>query len=93
MRKLARALEAGLKFQREAPIEALRTSLPPELLVGGEGEQFDRIIAQYRGSLYPESVAIDVAACERVVEALRVGGALTKPVDLGVLLDTAVVSG
>jgi NitT/TauT family transport system substrate-binding protein len=91
MRALARALEAGLRLQRSAPIETIRESLPPELLVGGEGEQFDQIIAQYRESLYPESVAIDVAACQRVVDALVVGGALEAPVDLGVLLDTAVV--
>lgn len=91
MRAVARALEAGLHFQRTAPIPEVRESIPAELLVGGEGEQFDTIIGQYRESLYPESVAIDVAACERVVNALRVGGALTEPVDLGVLLDTAVV--
>ncbi len=65
--------------------------LPPELLAGGEGELFDQIIGQYRESLYPETVNIDVAACERVVNALTVSGALTGPVDLGVLLDTAVV--
>ena len=68
----------GLKLQRTAPIETIRESLPPELLVGGEGEQFDQIIAKYRESLYPESVAIDVAACERVVTALRAGGALDR---------------
>ena len=93
MRALARALEAGLKLQRTAEIELIRKSLPPELLVGGEGDQFDTIISEYRGSLYPESVAIDVAACERVVNALRMSGSLTQDVDLGVLLDTSVVAG
>jgi NitT/TauT family transport system substrate-binding protein len=91
MRRLARALEAGLKFQREAELAAIRESIPAELLVGGEGEQFEQIIGKYRESLYPESVAIDVAACERVVKALQIGGALKAPVDLNVLLDTAVV--
>lgn len=91
MRKLARALQAGLRLQRSAPIATIRESIPSELLAGGEGELFDQIIGQYRESLYPESVVIDVAACERVVNALRVSGALTDPVDLGVLLDTAVV--
>ena len=91
MRALARALEAGLKFQREAPVEAIRESLPPELLVGGEGEQFDRIIGQYRESLYPETVTIDVESCQRVVDALVAGGALEEPIDLDVLLDTEVV--
>ena len=91
MRALARALEAGLKFQREAPVAAIRESLPSELLVGGEGEQFDRIIGQYRESLYPETVTIDVESCQRVVDALVAGGALEAPIDLDVLLDTEVV--
>ena len=91
MRKVARGLEAGLKYQREAPIETIRESLPPELLAGGDWGDFDKIIAQYRGSLYPESVAIDVAACQRVVDSLTLSGVLTEPVDLSVLLDTEVV--
>ena len=93
MRSIARALEAGLRFQRDAPVAELRRSLPPELLVGGEAENFEQIIDRYRGSLYPESVAIDVSACERVVASLRASGVLTKDVDLSVLLDTSVVAG
>lgn len=91
MRKVARGLEAGLKYQREAPIETIRNSLPAELLAGGNWDDFDAIIARYRGSLYPESVAIDVASCQRVVDALTLSGVLTEPVDLSVLLDTDVV--
>lgn len=91
MRKLARALSRGLNAQRDAPIEEIRRSLPAELLVGGDGDRFDEIIARYRGSLYPESVAIDVEACERVVNALRIGGVLESDIDLDTLLDTEVV--
>jgi NitT/TauT family transport system substrate-binding protein len=91
MQAMARALEKGLVAQRTAPIPEIRASLPAELLVGGDGERFDEIIGKYRASLYPEEVAIDVASCERVVEALTTGGALTTPVDLGELLDTEVV--
>ncbi len=91
MQKIAAALQKGLVAQRTAPIDEIRKSLPAELLVGGDGERFDAIIGKYRDSLYPESVAIDVSACERVVNALEVGGVLTAPVDLGVLLDTEVV--
>lgn len=91
MRKIAAALQKGLVAQRTAPIDEIRRSLPAELLVGGDGERFDAIIGRYRESLYPESVAIDVSACERVVNALEVGGVLTVPVDLGQLLDTEVV--
>lgn len=91
MQRLARALQRGLVAQRTADISAIRESLPAELLVGGDGERFDEIIARYRASLYPESVAIDVEACQRVVNALRVGGVLETEIDLGVLLDTEVV--
>jgi NitT/TauT family transport system substrate-binding protein len=91
MRKIAAALQKGLVAQRTAPIDEIRKSLPAELLVGGDGERFDAIVSKYRASLYPESVAIDVSACERVVNALEVGGVLAAPVDLGILLDTEVV--
>lgn len=93
MRQVARALEAGLKFQRTAPVAELRKALPAELMAGNEGARFDEIIERYRAALYPESVAIDVAACERVVKSLQASGALTKPVDLGRLLDTSVAGG
>jgi NitT/TauT family transport system substrate-binding protein len=91
MQRLARALERGLQAQRTAAIPDIRNSLPAELLVGGDGERFDEIIERYRGSLFPETVAIDVEACARVVEALRTGGVLTTEIDLDVLLDTEVV--
>ena len=93
MQALARALENGLKAQRTAPIPEIRAALPAELLVGGDGERFDEIIARYRDSLYPEEVAIDVAACARVVNALEVGGVLKPGTDLDQLLDTEVVAG
>jgi NitT/TauT family transport system substrate-binding protein len=93
MQRLARALARGLEAQRTAPIEEIREALPAELLVGGDGERFDEIIARYRESLYPESVAIDVEAAERVVEALQTGGVLEPGIDLDTLLDTEVVPG
>jgi len=91
MQKLARALERGLVAQRTAPIPEIRESLPAELLVGGDGARFDEIIGRYRESLYPESVAIDVEACARVVNALEIGGVLQPGLDLDTLLDTEVV--
>lgn len=93
MQRLARALEKGLDAQRDAPIAQIRESLPDELLVGGDGERFDEIIDRYRGSLYPESVDIDVEACQRVVDALQTGGVLAPDFELGTLLDTEVVPG
>jgi NitT/TauT family transport system substrate-binding protein len=91
MRALARALDAGLDYLRDAPIEEVRSALPPELLVGGDGDRFDEIITRYRGSLYPETVAIDRSAAERVIKSLTMSGVLQQEVDLGQLLDTEVV--
>lgn len=91
MQALARALQRGLQAQRTAQILVIRESLPAELLVGGDGARFDEIIARYRDSLYPESVAIDVESCRRVVNALEVGGVLQPGIDLDALLDTEVV--
>lgn len=93
MQRLARALARGLEAQRTAPIAEIRDALPDELLVGGDGERFDEIIERYRGSLYPESVAIDVEAAARVVEALQTAQVLEPGLDLETLLDTEVVSG
>ena len=93
MQKLARALERGLVALRTAETSEIREALPAELLVGGDGERFDEIIAQYRGSLYPESVVIDVEAAQRVVDSLQVAKVLEGEIDLDALLDTEVVSG
>ena len=93
MQRLARALERGLVALRAAETSEIREALPDELLVGGDGERFDEIIAQYRGSLYPESVAIDVEAAQRVVNSLQTADVLEGGIDLGALLDTEVVPG
>ncbi len=91
MQRLARALEQGLRGLRRVPPRRLREALPRELLVGGDPALFERVVGTYRASLYPETVAIDVEACARVVEALTLSGALTRKVELAQLLDLEVV--
>lgn len=93
MQRLARALQRGLVELRTAETSEIREALPAELLVGGDGERFDEIIAQYRGSLYPETVEIDVEATQRVVNSLQIADVLPDEVDLDTLLDTELVSG
>ena len=93
MRSLSRALARGLEALQTAPIPEIIEALPDELLVGGDAERFDEIVSRYRGSLYPETVAIDVDAARRVVESLETAGVLEAEVDLDQLLDTEVVSG
>ena len=94
MRKLALALTKGLADTRSLPTDDVVAALPKALVAGGDVAQLKQIIARYRLSLYPESVTIDVAACERVEKAHEVA-AILKPgkVDLKTLLDTAAVTG
>jgi NitT/TauT family transport system substrate-binding protein len=93
MRRLARALAKGLEDTRTIPIEEVVVALPRELIAGGNRPQLLQILERYRKSLYPETVKIDVAAAERVAVAQKDAGVLTTPVELGTLLDTAVIGG
>lgn len=94
MRKLAVALRKGLVDTRTIAPDDIIAALPKALVAGGNVAQLKEIIARYRASLYPEKVTIDVGAAERVVKAQEVAGVL-KPgiVNLGTLLDTAVLEG
>jgi NitT/TauT family transport system substrate-binding protein len=91
MRRLARALERGLSALRTPPPGDLIAALPPELLAGGDPGRLADILERYRLSLYPETVAIDPASSARVQEANLSAEVLAAPVDLDVLLDTAVL--
>ena len=94
IQRLGRALAAGLAETRTLPPAEIVASLPSELVAGGDVAQLERIVDRYRLSLYPEAVTIDVAAAERVVRAQEIAGLLEPgQVDLGTLLDTAVLQG
>lgn len=92
MRRLAEALARGLEDTRTIPPDEIIAALPSALIAGGDVEQLRQIISRYRLSLYPESVAMDVAAAERVVRAQEVAGLLQPgSVDLSTLLDTTAL--
>lgn len=91
MRALARALERGLQALQDAPVEDIIATLPEELIAGGDIAQLEAILAQYRRSLYPETVTIDLAATERVQDSQLIAGILENPVDLEALLALEVV--
>lgn len=91
MRALSRALERGLQALQDAPVEDIIATLPEELIAGGDVGQLEAILAQYRRSLYPETVMIDLAAVERVQDSQLVAGVLENPVDLDALLALEVV--
>lgn len=86
MRALARALERGLIALQLAPVEELIAALPPELIAGGDARQLEAMLARYRRSLYPDTVAIDLEANARVLESQLAAGVLAAPVDLHALL-------
>lgn len=91
MRALARALENGLRALQNAPVSSLVDALPDELIAGGDVAQLEAILERYRRSLYPDTVAIDVAAAARVEAAQRVAGIRTEEVDLDALLALDIV--
>ena len=93
MRALSRALARGLVGLQSAPVGDLIAALPSELIAGDDRGRLEAILERYRRSLYPDTVAIDVSACERVQQAQLTADLLAEPVDLNILLDTSVVEG
>lgn len=91
MRALSRALARGLVALQSAPVDDIVAALPSELIAGNDREQLATILKRYRRSLYPDTVVIDVSACERVQQAHLTAGILAEPVDLDALLDRDVV--
>jgi NitT/TauT family transport system substrate-binding protein len=93
MRRLARALEEGLRRLRGMPVAGIVDALPSELVAGGDRTQLEGILERYRASLYPTSVAIDVDSSRRVAESQRVAGILDPAIDVDGVLDLTVAEG
>lgn len=91
MRRLANALRRGLQDTRTAPVEELVEALPAELIVGENRDQVAATLENYRQSLYPESVEIDVEASQRVLDSLRQAGALESSVTTEDILDLSTL--
>ena len=91
MGRLARALANGLRDTRSIPVKEAVAALPKELITGSNRDRLVTILDRYRRSLYPDTVKIDLAAVNRVVEAHRTAGLLTSSVDPKPLLDLSVV--
>lgn len=91
MKKLGKALEAGLEYTKKAPIAELIKALPSALIAGGNTEVLASALNAHRESLYPSKVQIDRAACERVLQTQLDAGILKETVDLNAILDTSVL--
>jgi len=93
MKRLATALEKGLKYVQQAPVDDLIDALPKELIAGGDRKALARTLTRYRASLYPTKAVIDVAAVKRVMDSQMKAGILKEPVDLDRFLDRTIVKG
>ncbi len=93
MAALTRALQKGLDRVQGAPIAEIIAALPRELVLGADMSELNTVVDRYRRSLYPTRVQIDVAACERVAESLRVSGLIGAEFKAGGVLDLSVAGG
>jgi len=92
MKALATALTEALVDLRKLSGADLVNALPRELTAGLNKKEFGDILVRYRDSLYPENVAIDPAASQRVADSLVVGGLLKQAnADISGLLDRSIV--
>ncbi len=94
IRRLRAALERGLADTRTLPPADVVAALPAALVAGGDLSRLEAIIERYRLSLYPEQVAVDLAAAARVVRAQEIAGLLQPgQVELDTLVDTDALDG
>ena len=67
-------------------------ALPRELTAGADMSELVTVVDRYRRSLYPTRVAIDVAACDRVAESLKIVGLIKSNVKAESVLDLSVAA-
>ncbi len=90
---LTKALADALKALRGMTGEQLVAALPKEMTTGLDLKEFGDILVQYRDSLYPETVKIDLDAARRVEQGLIVGGLLKSGASTSGLYDTTIAGG
>jgi NitT/TauT family transport system substrate-binding protein len=90
MRALVRALEKGLWRLQSIKPEQITAALPKQAVEGVDTAQLTEIFGRYRASLYPTVGAIDVAACERVVDTLKFTGLIKPEIKAEQMLDLSI---
>lgn len=93
MAALARALQAGLVATQAVTPGDLVKALPRETLIGADTGELRDILGRYRRSLYPDRIAMDRAAEDRVAESLKEAGLLKSDFDASGLYDTSIAGG
>jgi len=71
----------------------LVSALPKEMTTGLDLKEFGDVLARYRDSLYPETVAIDLDAAKRVEQSLVAGGLIKAGASMAGLHDTSIAGG
>lgn len=89
MQALAKGLASALVAVQQMTPADLVKALPPEMTTGADLGQMRDILARYRASLYPTSVAMERAAEDRVAQSLTIAGLLPAGTDTSGLYDTA----
>lgn len=89
MTALAKGLQSALVAVQQMTPADLVKALPPEMTTGADLGQMRDILARYRASLYPTSVAMERAAEDRVAQSLTIAGLLPAGTDTSGLYDTA----
>ena len=90
---LAQALGDALKALHKMSGDELIAALPKEMTTGLNTKEFGDILVRYRDSLYPEALTIDLAAANRVVQSLIVGGLIKPDASITGLHDTSIAGG
>jgi NitT/TauT family transport system substrate-binding protein len=93
MKALAKGLQNALVAVQKVTPDDLVKALPPEMTTGADLGQMRDILARYRGSLYPTTIAMDRSAEDRVAQSLAIAGLLPAGADTSGLYDTAFASG
>ncbi len=91
MMAIGRAMNRGLAALQEVPPEITVKALPPSLLAGLDLTLLADILTRYRAALYPATGAIDVAACQRVIDTLIPLGLIGPDLDWKRVLDLSIV--
>lgn len=87
---LTKALADALKALHAMSGEEIVAAFPKEMTTGLDLKEFAEIIARHRASLYPDTVAIDLAAAKRVEASLLAGGLLKPGASMAGLHDTSI---
>jgi NitT/TauT family transport system substrate-binding protein len=87
---LSKALSDALKAVQSMSGDQIVAAFPKEMTTGLNLKEFGEIVGQYRKSLYPESVTIDLESAKRVEQSLAAGGLLKAGASMSGLHDTTI---